>query len=97
MNEKSIFDLKTMLNLKYLEKLLPNMTDLLSRDKKSEYSFAELKDLKRDHWKSWKEENKILDNKPEELENYIEVAAGPDVVFVPKELAEKAIILGFLP
>lgn len=101
MNEKNIFNLKTMLNLKYIERILPDMTQCLQKaTAKNPYSFAELHELKnKSEWQSWKEENQILDNKPENIEDYVKVTGvgGNNDLFVPKDFAEKALVLGYLP
>lgn len=94
---ENIVKVQTLLNMKYINSIVPSLGPLVLDD---EYSTSPITIDNKD-WLDWAEENGIINLMPENVEDYMIVwgGAGPckSDLFVPNELAERALILGYLP
>lgn len=110
-NQECITKLKTMLNEKFILKIMSQ----IGKSKvpsKNNYEVAEL-NLEFDAWGDWLKRNNIVQSSEEEIENHIKVDAVANLgwfgnleakrqqikehYFVPVDFANKALALGYLP
>lgn len=82
---------------------MPNILTVVEKSDTSPYSDTSLSDnltIKNEDWILWAEKNGITTLMPENIEDYMTVrnGAGPckSDIFVPNQLAERALILGYM-
>ncbi len=100
MNQENLLDLKTMLCMKYLTCIMPNFAEIIVNQDYSTSTLREgLKTLKKDMWEQWKKENNILDKKPDDMQEYVEVkeVINKESIFLTKDFATKCLVLKFVP
>jgi len=89
--------IQTMLNVKYIRSILPSIVGSLV----DEDSTRPIPPIDNKDWMDWAEKNGITTSIPEDIEEYMTVrnGAGPckSDLFVPNDMAERALILGYLP
>jgi hypothetical protein len=92
-------DLKTMLSIKHLDCIMPNFVEMLADKNNRDYATVDFKNLRTDRWSEWKQQNNILDKKPENIQDYVELTkvANNELLFVSKEFALKCLTLKYLP
>lgn len=78
---------------------MPNFVEMLADKNNRDYTTVDFKNLRIDRWSEWKQQNNILDKKPENIQDYVELkkVANNESLFVSKEFALKCLTLKYLP
>jgi hypothetical protein len=94
---ENVIKIQTMLNLKYINSILVDILPVV--DTSDDYSMSPIT-ISNEDWLDWAENNGITTMIPEDVDNYMVVkGAGPckSDLFIPNEIAARALILGYLP